>query len=87
MHYVKTDAAGRLTAWAAAGYRCGEGEIAVALPDGFSPDHLTDWVLSDGVLTYDPLPVPAEPTPLPQRMDEIELALMELAALIGGDAL
>ena len=31
MHYIKTDAAGRITACAAAGFHCGENEIAVTV--------------------------------------------------------
>ena len=86
MNYIKTDAAGRLTAWAAVGFHCGEGEIPVEMPGSFAPENLRDWVIADGVPVYDPLPAPAAPAPLSQRIDEVECALMELAALIGGDA-
>lgn len=86
MHYIKTDAAGRITACAAAGFHCGENEIAVTLPEGFSPDNLADWRYADGELIHDPLPAIAPPVPLAQKVHELENALMELAALIGGDA-
>lgn len=86
MTYVKTDASGRLTAWAAEGFRCGEGDFAVEMPADFSPENLRDWVIVGGKPVFDPLPAPEEPVPLNQRMDEVEAAIMELAALIGGDA-
>ncbi|MBR4081485.1 MAG: hypothetical protein IKK21_06870, partial [Clostridia bacterium] len=71
---------------AAEGFRCGEGDFAVEMPADFSPENLQDWVIVDGAAVYDPLPAPAEPVPLHQRMDEVEAAIMELAALIGGEA-
>lgn len=86
MHYIKIDGSGRLTAWAAAGFHCGEGEMAVALPEGFSPDNMADWRYAEGGLVYDPLPSAMEPVPLAQKVHELENALMELAALIGGEA-
>lgn len=86
MNYVKTDAFGRLTAWAAEGFRCGAGDFPVVMPEDFIPGSLQDWVIVDGVPVYDPLPLPDAPVPLAQRMDEVECAIMELAALIGGDA-
>ena len=86
MTYVKTDATGRLTAWAVEGFRCGEGDFPVEMPAAFIPENLRDWVIVGGVPVFDPLPAPAEPVPLHQRMDEVETAIMELAALIGGDA-
>ena len=86
MHYIKIDGSGRLTAWAAAGFRCGEGEIPVTLPEGFSPENMADWRYAEGTLVYDPLPAPAAPVPLAQKVHELENALMELAALIGGEA-
>ena len=86
MHYIKIDASGRLTAWAASGFHCGEGELPVTLPEGFSPDNMQDWHYADGVLIHDPLPAPAAPVPLAQKVLELENALMELAALIGGEA-
>ena len=61
MVYIKIDEEGRLTALADPGFHCGAGEIAVELPDGFVPP-ARDWVLKDGALVHDPLPLP-EPVP------------------------
>ncbi len=59
--YIRTDDTGRLTAVADPGFHCGDGEIAVELPEGFASP-VRDWVLKDGVLVHDPLPLP-EPVP------------------------
>lgn len=86
MHFIKTDADGRICACAAPGFHCGEGEIAAKLPEDFSPENMADWRYADGQLIHDPLPAAATPVPLAQKVEELENALMELAALIGGDA-
>ena len=72
MVYIKVDEENRLTAFANQGFHCGEGEIAVELPEGFAPP-VRDGVLKNGVLVYDPLPLP-EPVP---SMDDRITALEE----------
>lgn len=67
MVYIKIDDEGRLTAAADPGFHCGDGEIAVELPEGFSSP-VRDWVLKDGVIMHDPLP---QPDPVPTTDERI----------------
>lgn len=84
MVYIKTDEAGRLTALADPGFHCGEGEIAVELPDDFDTEHISDWKLVEDSLVYDPLPVkPAEePTDESERINALEKKVEEQAAML-----
>lgn len=70
MVYIKVDDEGRLTAVAGHGFHCGEGEIAIDLPDDFAPP-ARDWVLKDGVLVHDPLPEEEPP------VDQLEVLQQE----------
>lgn len=49
------------------------GMTAVEAPEGFDPEtsNPTDYVYSDGVMTYDPLPEPPEP---PEPPDPVAIA-------------
>ena len=71
MVYIKTDADGRLTAMAALGYRCGDGEILAELPDDFAPP-LRDWVYAGGMIVHDPLPEDAPGASMDERMAALE---------------
>lgn len=74
MAYIKTDDTGRVTAAAYLPYHCGDGEVYVEIPRDFA-EPVQDWVLEDGVLVYDPLPV--EKTPA----DQMEVLQQENALL------
>lgn len=71
MVYIMTDMDGRLTAMAAPGYHCGEGEIAVELPDDFDLP-LRDWVYAGGMIVHDPLPEDAPGESMDERMEALE---------------
>ena len=59
--------------------------IVCMLPDG----DLYEYMYIKGEYIHNPLPPPEIPTPEPtpeeKRMTEIEAALIELAAMLGGD--
>ena len=71
MAYIKTDANGRLTAMAALGYRCGDGEILAELPDDFAPP-LRDWVYAGGMIVHDPMPEDNPGMSMDERMVALE---------------
>lgn len=71
MVYIKTDADGRLTAMAALGYHCGDGEILAELPDDFAPP-LRDWVYAGGIIVHDPLPEDNPGASMDERMAALE---------------
>ena len=76
--YIKFDETGRLTAWAAPGFRCGDGEVEAVMPEDFDPDRLSDYVYQDGTVVLDPLPAPEEPErpgTLEQRLANVEAEL------------
>ena len=85
MMYIKYDPDTlRLTAVAAPGYHCGEGEVSVELPEDFASESIADWKYDDGKLVYDPLPVEPveEPVSDSERIAALEKKVGEQAALL-----
>ena len=72
--YVKTNSENRIVAFATPPFHCGDGEIEVTAPDEFTADNFQDYVLVDGHLVYDPLPVVEEPIvpTLDERLASLE---------------
>lgn len=71
MLYIKTDEQGRLTAVAAPGFHCGEGETLAELPDDFAPP-LRDWVYAGGMIVHDPLPEDDPGMSMDERVEALE---------------
>lgn len=84
---IQVDNTGRVVAAANEGIHiCPELDIEVERPRGFLMDDLNSWVLRDGVLEYQPKEKPMPMLdPMEERLEEIEAAMMELAAMIGGE--
>ena len=60
------------------------GMTAVEAPGGFDPETSdpTDYVYSDGVMTYDPLPKPQPEPSLDQRVTDVETQLTALGTQV-----
>lgn len=75
---------GRILSATYAKYAAPNAPIVNVLPDG----KLCDYLYVNGSYVFDPLPEPEIPMPEPDpneiRMQEIEAALIELAAMLGG---
>ena len=48
---------GRVLSVAAEGFHCGDGEALVEVPEGFTLENATEWVLQDGQWAHTPIDV------------------------------
>jgi len=60
--YMKFDAVGRISSVASEGFHCGEDEVLVDAPEGFTLDNARDWRYVDGAWVYDPVPEAVAPS-------------------------
>lgn len=79
--YVRYGEDGRLGAFTT-NEKYSRGMTAVEAPEGFDPESasVSDWVYSDGVMTYSPLPQPEPEPSLDQRVTDMETQLTALTS-------
>jgi len=83
--WIQQNESGRVIACSAAPLDPACDRRVEAVPEEFPGEDITCWAYDGSDWTHHPAEDEPQPVSLEQRVEETEAALIELAALIGGD--